>query len=72
MVQVPKFVYNNIPIKKIAYGNQKGSIKIMLYDGHYSKIFQGEARINNKKEVKELFSNLKAKGFNFFNETSWF
>lgn len=67
-----QFVYNNVPIKKISWGKQDGFIEIKLFDKHYNKIFAGKAKLKDRKEVKRLFTDLKHKGFNYFNETSWF
>ena len=66
------FVYNNIPIKKIAFGRLKGEIEIKLTDVHYQVIYHNKVKINDKEQMKRMFSELKSKGFDYMKETSWF
>jgi len=71
-MSVNKFVYDNVPIKKISYGRQKGVIEIKLFDLHYNLLYKGKAKLSKKKEVKQLLSELKNKGCDIFPEISWF
>ena len=66
------FVYDNVSIKKLAFKKRKGTLELKLYDGYYSLVYQTKVNLNDKKEMKKMLTELKSKGFEIFNETSWF
>lgn len=59
------FMFNNINVKKIVRENKNGFIEIRLYDGYDGLIYKNKARLNNKKEMKKLWGDLKLKGCHF-------
>jgi hypothetical protein len=52
--------------------NKQGDyIKVKLIDFNNNTYFKGEAEINNKSQMKNLFNQLREKGINFKN-IDWF
>lgn len=72
MMSRKKFVYRNIPIKKISYRNQGGIINVKVYDCHWNLVYQSQAKLNNERDMKRLFRELRVKGVKYSYESSWY
>ena len=60
---------NEFVKSKIEYSRNGDMLEVRLLDNSYNKYFEDKARINNKKEMKELMKRLEQKGVSF--PTNW-
>lgn len=66
------FIFNGVPVKKIDYGRRKGILEVTLRDEMFDILYKGKARLNDKREVKQMLGELKQKGFDLFDAPKWF